>query len=74
MGTPDSDAVYRWWPRYSPGTAELGGAGVRPLLRMGAALAVTAGALATPPLVALTGLSATTAIGPMIVDFYFSSA
>jgi signal transduction histidine kinase len=54
---------YRLWPRYSPGTVELGGAGLRPLLRMGGALALGAAVLATPPLVSLTGLSAPIAVG-----------
>lgn len=58
-------APYRLWPRYRPGSVELGGAGLGPLLRTGTALAIVGLVLSLPPVVALTGLSARWALGLM---------
>jgi signal transduction histidine kinase len=68
-GAPDASPAYRLWPRYRPGSVELGGAGLRPLLRMGTALAIIALVLALPPVVALTGLPARWALGLMAAYF-----
>jgi signal transduction histidine kinase len=53
---PSNRSGYRWWPRYRPGTVELGGAGPRELARTaGSVLAIT-GVLALPPIARATGL------------------
>jgi signal transduction histidine kinase len=54
---------YRWWPRYAPGTMELGGAGVKGLLSLVVPLLIISGFLALPPISRATGLPGVWAIG-----------
>lgn len=51
-----SPAIYVLWPRWAPGGVELGGAGLRPLLAMGACLAIVAGVLCVPIVARTLGL------------------
>ncbi len=46
----------RRWPRYRPGSMEIGGGGPRLLVHMGGALALCAGVLVLPPVCRATGL------------------
>jgi signal transduction histidine kinase len=55
-------AIYRWWPRYRPGTVELGGAGPRELARTVAAVLVIAGVIALPPIARTVGIAPATVL------------
>jgi signal transduction histidine kinase len=52
----EQEPLYRLWPRYQPGSVELGGAGLKLLLRTGLALLAVAMVLCFPPLVRATSL------------------
>ncbi len=52
----EQEPLYRLWPRYQPGSVELGGAGLKLLLRTGLALLAVALVLCLPPLVRATSL------------------
>ncbi len=49
--------MYRLWPRYTPGSVELGGAGLKLLLRTGLTLLTVALVLCLPPLVRATSMA-----------------
>ncbi|MBK6530869.1 MAG: sensor histidine kinase [Deltaproteobacteria bacterium] len=62
---------HRWrlWPRYQPGSVEIGGGGPRLLLNMGGALALCAAVLSLPPVHRATGLSPARVV--MVLGAYF---
>lgn len=53
----EQEPLYRLWPRYQPGSVELGGAGLKLLLRTGFSLLAVALVLCLPPLVRATSLA-----------------
>jgi signal transduction histidine kinase len=68
--TSRSAPLYRWWPRYSRGSVELGGAGPQVLARTGFGLLAVAAVLCLPPVTAATTLSAPRIL--LIFSLYFA--
>jgi signal transduction histidine kinase len=65
MAAP-AEPRYRWWPRYRPGTVELGGAGIKVLLSTTAGALAVCAVLCLPPVVRATGLSRRAALAIML--------
>jgi len=60
-----SEPMYRAWPRWSPGSPELGGAGLGAILTTGAAMAVITAVLCIPTVARTLGIAPGTSIALM---------